>query len=181
MLTVSKLQFTHASRSSHSLLSKQPQLVQSSKLVVASLSCAELGTAQPQLVNDLKRKVCLLKEKIKTRYCVVLHHLYPYPFLSVLSWIFGGEGPSRSQRTISKKGRKYIKYGNMHEIIIHGFNTPMILLWPPIKLLWAHLYISGNCIHVYIQTKTCTTSALYSEPCNFCSIIFIILAIFLLD
>ena len=50
MSVVSKLQFTHASRSSHSWLSKQPQLVQSSKLVVASLSCAELGTAQPQLV-----------------------------------------------------------------------------------------------------------------------------------
>ena len=45
-----KLQFTHASRSSHSWLSKQPQLVHSSKLVVASLSCPELGTAQPQLV-----------------------------------------------------------------------------------------------------------------------------------
>ena len=51
MSVVSKLQFTHASRSSHSWLSKQPQLVQSSKLLVASLSCAELGTAQPQLVN----------------------------------------------------------------------------------------------------------------------------------
>ena len=38
-------------RSSHGLLSKQPQQVQSSKLVVVSLSCAELGTAQPQLVN----------------------------------------------------------------------------------------------------------------------------------
>ena len=47
---VSKLQFTHASRSSHSWLSKQPQLVQSFKLLVANLSCAELGTAQPQLV-----------------------------------------------------------------------------------------------------------------------------------
>ena len=47
---VSKMQFTRASRSSHRWLSKQPQLVQSSKLVVASLSYAELGTAQPQLV-----------------------------------------------------------------------------------------------------------------------------------
>ena len=47
---VSKLQFTYASISSHSWLSKQPQLVQSSILVVASLSCPELGTAQPQLV-----------------------------------------------------------------------------------------------------------------------------------
>ena len=37
-------------RSSHGLLSKQPQQVQSSKLVVVSLSCPELGTAQPQLV-----------------------------------------------------------------------------------------------------------------------------------
>ena len=46
----SKLQFTHASSFSHSWQSKQPQLVQSSKLVVASLSYAELGTAQPQLV-----------------------------------------------------------------------------------------------------------------------------------
>ena len=46
MSVVSKLQFTHAFRSSHSWLSKQPQLV----LLVASLSCAELGTAQPQLV-----------------------------------------------------------------------------------------------------------------------------------
>ena len=34
-------------------MSRQPQLVQSSKLVVASLSCAELGTAQPQLVLNL--------------------------------------------------------------------------------------------------------------------------------
>ena len=50
MSLVSKLQFTHASRSSHSWLSRQPQLVQSSKLLVASLSCPELGTAQPQLV-----------------------------------------------------------------------------------------------------------------------------------
>ena len=50
MSVVSKLQFTHASRSSRSWLSKQPKLGQSSKLVVASLSCAELGTAQPQLV-----------------------------------------------------------------------------------------------------------------------------------
>ena len=47
---VSKVQFTNASGSSHSWLSKQPQLVQSSKLVVTSLSCPELGTAQPQLV-----------------------------------------------------------------------------------------------------------------------------------
>ena len=31
-------------------MSKQPQLVKSSKLVVASLSFPELGTAQPQLV-----------------------------------------------------------------------------------------------------------------------------------
>ena len=53
MSLVSKLQFTHAFRSSHSWLSKQPQLVQSSKLVVASLSCPELGTAQPQLVFEL--------------------------------------------------------------------------------------------------------------------------------
>ena len=44
----SKLQFTHASSSSHSWLSKQPQQVQSSKRMVASLSCAELGTAQPR-------------------------------------------------------------------------------------------------------------------------------------
>ena len=51
MSVVSKLQFTHATRSSHSGLSKQPQLVQSSKIVVASLNCAELGTAQPQLVT----------------------------------------------------------------------------------------------------------------------------------
>ena len=50
---VSKLQFTHASRSSHSWLSKQSQLAQSSKLVVASLSCPELGTAQPQLVQNI--------------------------------------------------------------------------------------------------------------------------------
>ena len=60
---VSKLQFTHASRSSHSWLSKQPRLVQSSKLVVASqltksqwvasLSWSELGTAQPQLFSQL--------------------------------------------------------------------------------------------------------------------------------
>ena len=54
MSVVSKLQFTHASRSSHSWLSKHPQLVQSSKLVVASLSCAELGTAQSQLVYFVK-------------------------------------------------------------------------------------------------------------------------------
>ena len=45
-----KLQFILASSSIHSWLSKQSQLVQSSKLVIASLSCAELGTAQPQLV-----------------------------------------------------------------------------------------------------------------------------------
>ena len=51
MSVVSKLQLTHASRSSHSWLSKKPQLVLSSKLVVASLSCAEFGTAQPQLVE----------------------------------------------------------------------------------------------------------------------------------
>ena len=50
MLVYSKLQFTHASSFSHSWLGRQLQLVQSSKLVVASLSCAELGTAQPQLV-----------------------------------------------------------------------------------------------------------------------------------
>ena len=50
MSVVSKLQFTHASRSSYSWLSKQPQILQSSKLVEATLSCAELGTAQPQLV-----------------------------------------------------------------------------------------------------------------------------------
>ena len=48
---VSKMQFTHTSRSSHSWLSKQPKLVQSSKQLVASLSCPELGTAQPKLVN----------------------------------------------------------------------------------------------------------------------------------
>ena len=53
---VSKLQFTHASRSSPSWLSKQPQLVQSFKLVVASLSCAELGTAQLQLVLFFPRE-----------------------------------------------------------------------------------------------------------------------------
>ena len=51
MSVVSKLQFTRASRSSNSWLSKQPQLVQSSKLLVASLSCAELGTVQTQLVH----------------------------------------------------------------------------------------------------------------------------------
>ena len=50
MSVYSNLQFTHASRSSHTLLSKQPQIVQGSKLVLASLSYAELGTAQPQLV-----------------------------------------------------------------------------------------------------------------------------------
>ena len=50
---VSKLQFTQASISSHSWLSKQLQLVQSSKLVVAGLSFPELGTAQPQLVLNL--------------------------------------------------------------------------------------------------------------------------------
>ena len=49
----SKLQFTHASSSSHSWLSMQPQQVQSSKLMVTSLSCAELGTAQLQLVACL--------------------------------------------------------------------------------------------------------------------------------
>ena len=56
MSVVSKLQFTHASISSRSWLSKQPKLVQSSKLVVASLSCAELGTAQSQLVSSCWHK-----------------------------------------------------------------------------------------------------------------------------
>ena len=42
--------YKYASRSSHSWLSKQPQLVQSSKLLVASPSCAMLNKAQPQLV-----------------------------------------------------------------------------------------------------------------------------------
>ena len=51
----SKLQFTHASSSSHSWLSMQPQQVQSSKLMVTSLSCAELGTAQLQLVQYISR------------------------------------------------------------------------------------------------------------------------------
>ena len=53
MSVVSKMQFTRASRSSHRWLSKQPQLVKSSKLVVASLSCADFGTAQPQLVSPI--------------------------------------------------------------------------------------------------------------------------------
>ena len=50
----SKLQFTHASSSSHSWLSMQPQQVQSSKLMVTSLSCAELGPAQLQLQECFK-------------------------------------------------------------------------------------------------------------------------------
>ena len=50
MPVYSKLQLTQASSSSHNWLTKQPQLVGSSKLVVAGLGCAELGTAQPQLV-----------------------------------------------------------------------------------------------------------------------------------
>ena len=53
----SKLQFTHASSSSHSWLSMQPQQVQSSKLMVTSLSCAELGTAQLQLVKKFFQKI----------------------------------------------------------------------------------------------------------------------------
>ena len=44
------LQPIQASSSSPSWRSKQSQLVGSSKLVVAGLSFAELGTAQPQLV-----------------------------------------------------------------------------------------------------------------------------------
>ena len=58
MSVVSKLQFNNASGSSHSWLSKQPQLVQSSKLVVANLSCTELGTAQPQLVTFFISLAC---------------------------------------------------------------------------------------------------------------------------
>ena len=46
----SMLRLSQAFSSSHSWLSRQPHLVQSSKLLVASLSCPELGTAQPQLV-----------------------------------------------------------------------------------------------------------------------------------
>ena len=65
MSVVSKLQFTHASRSSHSWLSKQPQLVQSSKLLVARLSCPELGTAQPQLVSFFAIGVYETKYKVK--------------------------------------------------------------------------------------------------------------------
>ena len=42
-----KLHFTQASSSSQSWLSKQTQLVGSSKVVVASLSCAELGHLSP--------------------------------------------------------------------------------------------------------------------------------------
>ena len=45
-----KLQLNQASSFCPSWLSKQPQLVQSSKLLVASPSCAMLGKAQPQLV-----------------------------------------------------------------------------------------------------------------------------------
>ena len=47
----SKLQLTQALNSSHGDVNKQHQLVGSSKIVVASLSCAELGTVQPQLVH----------------------------------------------------------------------------------------------------------------------------------
>ena len=54
---VSKLQFTQASRSIHSWLSKQLQLLQSSKLVVAGLTFPELGTAQPQLVYFESQRV----------------------------------------------------------------------------------------------------------------------------
>ena len=62
---VSKLQFIHASRSSHSWLSKQPKLVQISKLLVGSLSFAELDTAQPKLVWSFSQAsvvwlICLL-------------------------------------------------------------------------------------------------------------------------
>ena len=59
MSVVSKLQFTQASRSSHSWLSKQLQLVQSSKLVVAGLSFPELGTAQPQLAFYFMLLYCI--------------------------------------------------------------------------------------------------------------------------
>ena len=81
MSVVSKLQFTHASRSSHSWLSKQPQLMQSSKLQVASLSCAELGTAQPQLVVTFSHRTAVhIKKNIlwklsKTPYMTVLFPL----------------------------------------------------------------------------------------------------------
>ena len=47
------------------------------------------------------------------------------------------------------------------------FKYPQKLHWTAINLLWVHLKISGNCMYVYIQAKTCTTSPLYSESCNF--------------
>ena len=72
------LHFTHASRSSHSWLSKQPQLVQSSKLVVASLSCAELGTAQPQLVPPF------VSPSINSSVCYFIHiSISPYIWPSI--------------------------------------------------------------------------------------------------
>ena len=77
---VSKLQFTHASKSSHSWLSKQPQLVKSSKLVVASLSCAELGTAQPQLVFILFSFIsCLPSLKF-----MMYHYPPPPPYSTII-------------------------------------------------------------------------------------------------
>ena len=72
----SQVQFTHTSRSSHSWLSKQPQLVQSSKLLVASLSCAELGTAQPKLVSS----------HVHSTYQHSLHELYDLYISSSWAW-----------------------------------------------------------------------------------------------
>ena len=56
----SKLQLIQASGSSLSWLSKQPQLV------VASLSFAELGTAQPQLVFTFSQLPRHLKNEVYT-------------------------------------------------------------------------------------------------------------------
>ena len=75
MSVVSKLQLTHASRSSHSWLSKQPQLVKSSKLVVASLSCAELGTAQPQLVLVIKGKLEIPHPDVHHKFLFLINYL----------------------------------------------------------------------------------------------------------
>ena len=72
MSVVSKLQFTHASRSSHSWLSKQPKLLQSSKLVVASLSCAELGRAQPRLVVIVAAYVSVVVQVLVVALIMVL-------------------------------------------------------------------------------------------------------------
>ena len=54
-----------------------PQLVQSSKLLVASLSCAELGTAQPQLVFTwIPGYICLFE--LKFQKCILKNmHLVP--------------------------------------------------------------------------------------------------------